>query len=88
MLFFTRILLVFIACLPSFANSVLITGANQGIGMGFVKHYLQKDYRVYATFRSKEKSEELLALRQDTLITIQVDFEQPAEAAETIKKHY
>ncbi len=32
-------------------RNVLVTGANRGIGLGFVKHYLSEGDRVWATYR-------------------------------------
>ena len=68
------------------ANSVLITGANQGIGMGFVKYYLDKGYKVYATYRSKETSQDLLKMNKENLVFVQTDFEKPDEALQHIKE--
>jgi NAD(P)-dependent dehydrogenase (short-subunit alcohol dehydrogenase family) len=34
-------------------NTVVITGANRGIGLGFCSHYLQAGWRVIALFRLK-----------------------------------
>lgn len=44
--------------------TVLITGANRGIGLEFVKQYLLKDNVVIATCRSKKNSNELNDLEQ------------------------
>lgn len=43
-------------------STVLITGANRGIGLGLTKHYLRIGAQVTATYRSPADSEELLAL--------------------------
>tara|TARA_B100000686_G_scaffold71372_1_gene77129 strand:+ start:49 stop:714 length:666 start_codon:yes stop_codon:yes gene_type:complete len=44
------------------ANSVVIIGANRGIGLGFVKHYLKHEWVIHATKRDRSKSAELDAL--------------------------
>lgn len=31
---------------------ILITGANRGLGLGFVRHYLQAGHQVWACYRS------------------------------------
>ncbi|MDQ6955593.1 MAG: SDR family NAD(P)-dependent oxidoreductase, partial [Mariprofundaceae bacterium] len=36
--------------------NVLITGANRGLGLGFVKHYLAKGWKVWACYRSECES--------------------------------
>jgi NAD(P)-dependent dehydrogenase (short-subunit alcohol dehydrogenase family) len=38
---------------------VLITGANRGIGLSFVKAYLQKGWEVHATARKPEDAIEV-----------------------------
>ncbi|MEL6382628.1 MAG: SDR family NAD(P)-dependent oxidoreductase [Cyanobacteria bacterium J06626_18] len=45
-------------------GTALVVGASQGIGLGFAKHLLADDriIRVYATYRSPETAEGLLAL--------------------------
>lgn len=43
-------------------STVLITGANRGIGLGLTKHYLRIGAQVTATYRNPADSEELLAL--------------------------
>ena len=45
------------------ADTVLITGANRGIGFALTKLYLKSEYTVYATYLSTTKSAELLEIR-------------------------
>lgn len=42
--------------------SVLITGANRGLGLEFAKQYAASGYRVYATTRKREAGDELSRL--------------------------
>jgi len=51
--------------------NILITGANRGIGFGFVKHYLAKGHHVWATYRSDRG--ELNKIDNDRLCCIQWD---------------
>ncbi len=46
-------------------KKVLITGANRGIGLGFVKKYLQSNYFVVATTRNVEKQGALFQLAKE-----------------------
>ena len=46
----------------NFSNSVLITGANRGLGLGFVRHYLKEGYSVIATARQPQNAVELIEL--------------------------
>lgn len=46
-------------------NTVLITGANRGIGLALAKHYLALGCEVIALYRNEDTSQELLALQQD-----------------------
>lgn len=54
-------------------KSVLITGANRGIGLKFVEHYCQNNWQVYATYR--EEHQDLLALttEYDNLTLLRLD---------------
>ena len=45
-------------------TNVLITGANRGLGLGFVKNYLAKNVNVVSTTRDLKSSKELLALKE------------------------
>jgi NAD(P)-dependent dehydrogenase (short-subunit alcohol dehydrogenase family) len=42
--------------------SILITGANRGLGLEFAKQYAANGYRVFATARTPQKATELAAL--------------------------
>ena len=56
-------------------TTVLITGANRGIGLEFVKHYLGRGERVVATYRDKLSSKELIQMNEDhdSLETLNLD---------------
>ena len=45
-------------------TNVLVTGANRGLGLGFVKNYLGKNVNVVSTTRDIKNSRELLALKE------------------------
>ena len=45
-------------------KNVLITGANRGLGLGFVKNYLGKNINVVSTTRELKSSKKLLALKE------------------------
>ena len=45
-------------------TNVVITGANRGLGLGFVKNYLGKNVDVVSTTRDLKSSKELLALKE------------------------
>ena len=50
------------ATLPAVAETVLITGANQGIGLEFAKEYAARGWTVIATHRRETPPEELTKL--------------------------
>ena len=56
-------------------RTVMITGANRGIGFEFVKQYAEKGYRVIATCRSPGRADELAALAagNDDIVVEQLD---------------
>ncbi|WP_101759033.1 SDR family oxidoreductase [Oceanicoccus sp. KOV_DT_Chl] len=61
---FKKIFLLLTIFLSStaFADTVLITGANRGIGLEFVKQYADKGYTVIATARNPATADELNAI--------------------------
>lgn len=48
-----------------FAQSVLITGANRGMGLGYVMHYLKKGISVLGTIKTPQDSFELISLQKE-----------------------
>lgn len=46
-------------------KTVLITGSNRGIGLGFVEHYVAAGWNVIATARSPEKAGDLIRIGKD-----------------------
>ncbi len=52
--------------------TVLVTGANRGLGLEFVKQYAERGYRVIGTARSPERAGELNALAAgNALVTVE-----------------
>jgi NAD(P)-dependent dehydrogenase (short-subunit alcohol dehydrogenase family) len=51
-----------------YMKSVLITGANRGIGLEFARQYAERSWRVWATCRNPEKAEELRVLGGDVRV--------------------
>ena len=47
------------------SKTVVITGANRGLGLEFCKQYLAEGYKVYACCRAPESAVELLKLKQE-----------------------
>jgi NAD(P)-dependent dehydrogenase (short-subunit alcohol dehydrogenase family) len=47
---------------PAFANTILITGANRGLGLEFTKQYAEKGYAVIASTRNPDDAKDLKAL--------------------------
>ncbi|CAM2006245.1 SDR family oxidoreductase [Acanthopleuribacter pedis] len=61
-------------------KTVLITGANRGIGLEFVKQYLQEGARVLATCRDPQKAKALTALKEmGDLQVAALDVTQPEQ---------
>lgn len=54
------------------ADSVLITGANRGIGLEFVRQFLTEGWQVYATCRQPERADALNRLAETTGARLQV----------------
>jgi NAD(P)-dependent dehydrogenase (short-subunit alcohol dehydrogenase family) len=66
--------------------TMLITGANRGIGLGFVAHYLAQGWQVFAACRQPESAKALHDLRENypnklTLIPLDVAREDNIRAA-------
>lgn len=71
--------------------NVLIVGASQGIGLGFVKKLLQDDRisKVYTTSRQPESASDLIALageHSERLICLQMDITDELQIVEAVKK--
>lgn len=56
-------------------TNIIVIGGNHGLGLEWVKYYLDQGHSVTATFRDKEASEELFAIEKenDKLTTIECD---------------
>jgi NAD(P)-dependent dehydrogenase (short-subunit alcohol dehydrogenase family) len=64
-------------------NNILITGANRGLELGFVKHYLNRGDRVWATYRIEAGS--LSELNSSACIPVKWDVTEPLADAEQAK---
>lgn len=64
--------------------SVLITGANRGLGLELVKQFLKDDYIVYGTARKPEQAEELKATGAEVLQLDVTSEESIAAMAKTL----
>ena len=66
---------------PAFAKTVLVTGANRGIGLEFVRHYSDAGYDVIATARTPSRAEDLnaLAAGSDRITVEELDVNDFAE---------
>ncbi len=58
--------------------NIVITGANRGLGLGFVQHYLAQGDEVWACYRSKLDG--LRAIQSDKLRTVQLDVSRDFDA--------
>lgn len=54
-------------------SSVLITGANRGIGLQLVKHYSQQQWQVYATYRDEHQDLLECTKQFDNLTLLKLD---------------
>jgi NAD(P)-dependent dehydrogenase (short-subunit alcohol dehydrogenase family) len=63
------------ACAATDSQTVLITGANRGIGFEFVKQYAAKGFSVIATCRNPDQADDLnaFAAEQDNVIVERLD---------------
>ncbi|NQY44086.1 MAG: SDR family NAD(P)-dependent oxidoreductase [Legionellales bacterium] len=69
----------------AFSKQVLIIGGNHGIGLALTKIYLKDGYKVYSTYRNKEKSQDLLNIKNVKLQIIHTDL-LDEDAVDNIKK--
>ncbi|MBO3463945.1 SDR family NAD(P)-dependent oxidoreductase [Aetokthonos hydrillicola Thurmond2011] len=72
-------------------TNLLIVGASQGIGLGFVRKILQDSRvaKVYATYRQPESASELLDLKDeysDRLVCLSVDITNESQIAQCVEQ--
>lgn len=67
---------------------VLVTGANRGLGLEFVKQYAANDWRVIAVCRTDADNEELKALAESHTITIEIIDVTDFEAVDALATKY
>lgn len=70
-------------------NTVLITGANRGIGLGLVQHYLKSGWQVIATARAPKNSIELQKLETEhgsQLVSVKLDVTSEQSIADLVKE--
>ncbi|MBW4568470.1 MAG: SDR family NAD(P)-dependent oxidoreductase [Tolypothrix carrinoi HA7290-LM1] len=71
--------------------NVLIVGASQGIGLGFVQNLLQDDRitKIYATYRQRESASELITIESENsekLTCLQIDITDESQIIEAVQK--
>jgi NAD(P)-dependent dehydrogenase (short-subunit alcohol dehydrogenase family) len=68
------------------AKTVLIVGASQGIGLGFVRRFLDRDdvQTIYATYRLTESARDLLAIDVPKLKCLSMDITDESQIATAI----
>ncbi|MFC7336459.1 SDR family oxidoreductase [Haloferula chungangensis] len=85
----TLLFTIFSITLPAGAaediKTVLITGANRGLGLEFAKQFSQNGYKVIGTARSPEKATELKATGAEVLKLDVTSEEDIAAVAEALK---
>jgi NAD(P)-dependent dehydrogenase (short-subunit alcohol dehydrogenase family) len=59
-------------------KSVLITGANRGIGLKFVDYYCQQNWQVYATYRDEHHALLEKTTQYNHLTLLKVDVSEPS----------
>ncbi len=58
--------------MPTIVSTVLVTGANRGIGLEFVRQYLLEGRRVIAACRAPERAQALNRLAEDAAARLQI----------------
>lgn len=71
--------------------NVLIVGASQGIGLGFVQKLLQDDRiaKIYATYRQRNSADELIILESEDserLTCLEMDVTEESQIIEAVQK--
>lgn len=66
-------------------RTVLITGANRGIGLALAKTYVSAGWRVFAACRAPQKAAELAALGAENLQIVPLDVGSEASAEQAAK---
>ena len=74
--------------LNSSQKTILVTGANRGIGLGFVEYYLENDFNVIATCRNPAKADNLnkLAAKYTNLTIEKLDVTNSKEQELLLQK--
>ncbi|NQZ12844.1 MAG: SDR family NAD(P)-dependent oxidoreductase, partial [Algicola sp.] len=62
-------------------KTVLITGANRGIGLKFVEYYCQHNWQVYATYRDEHHALLDRTTQYENLTLLKVDVSDLASVA-------
>ncbi|AEB28389.1 SDR family oxidoreductase [Francisella hispaniensis] len=70
-------------------KNILITGANRGIGLGFVKHYMNENHNVIATCRNPNEAFELSKLSKNhkNLTIEKLDVSSPTNQEQLLQKY-
>lgn len=74
---------------PSGPRTVVITGSNRGIGLGFAKWYAKQGWNVVATCRRPEQADDLnaLAAEHDNVSVEQLDVTSEEQIAALAERH-
>ena len=69
--------------------TVLITGSNRGIGLGFVKHYAAEGWKVIATCRNPDAADALVAVQAEfpNVVIEQLDVTDEARIRALVAKY-
>ncbi len=67
-------------------KTILITGANRGIGLQLVKESISKRFYTIGTFRNKQKSEKLLQIISNNITFLEMDVVNEKSISNATKK--